>query len=104
MRRLSPEYLTRVEERAVEVCTERALGVADAMLGEDGEAYGQIPVDGVEFMAFYADLVERPHQLQDGRWVVLNILEHLRVVSPKAATELDRRLELERRRLADRAS
>ncbi len=78
-----PEVMDRIVDHAASEVMRRALGVADSITGAAGEAYGDEPLRGASFLAYYADLDSR------------GVLESLRVVSPELATRLDRAFERE---------
>lgn len=75
--------MARVVDRAAGEVMRRALGVAESITGERGEAYGDEPLSGAAFLAYYADLDAR------------GVLESLRVVSPELAARMDRQYERE---------
>jgi hypothetical protein len=78
-----PELMARVVELATLEIMRRSVGVAESMVGMDGEVWGDLPLRGGPFMAYYADLEER------------GVLGALRVVSPRYAERLDRQFERE---------
>jgi len=104
---LSPEFLDRVIEYATDHLTELMLNVADQMMGPDGETYGQMPVDGAEFLSFYLDLQQYPVQIvvqqptPDGEMaqvpqtVMVDLLPYLEAIAPKFKEQLDRQYERE---------
>jgi hypothetical protein len=84
--------MSRVVERATEEIVRNALAAIEQTMGEEGEVYGDRPVQGQEVLARYL-------YLRDYSWVDpatgithehLNALPFLRVVSPKFADRLDR--------------
>ena len=89
---LRPDFMRRVVERATEELVRNALAAIEQTMGEEGEVYGDRPLQGQDVLARYL-------YLQDYTWLDpatgithehLNALPFLRVVSPKFADKLDR--------------
>lgn len=78
-----PELMARVVDVATAQVMRRALGVAESLTGERGEVWGDEPLRGAHYLAYYADLDAR------------GVLEALRVVSPELAARMDRAYERE---------
>jgi len=109
-------------ERAKEQVLLRALGVVDSITGDDGEFWSASNLSGGDFIAYYNDLVEHiapvngaPILDENGEQVVdelgipafeqipmpHRVLDHLRVISPKFAEQLDRQYEREIARMVE---
>ena len=120
-----------IRDAAIEEILKRSLGVADALMGEDGEVYGDSSSNGADFLNFYKDLEEHIEPvpvplppgmdeesmaiaaqnagveigtLPDGQPALMipmpiRVLDHLRVVNPRYAEQLDRQYEREVGRL-----
>ena len=117
----SPEFLEQVEREAVEYTRWRLEGLSEGMLGDDGQTYGQLPLKGADYIAWYNDLREREVQLpgdpqldengepmldeQDlpillpGPVVTIHVLEMLRGINPKMAERFDRQAEREQQKI-----
>ena len=93
MERTSPEYLTMVRDRAKELSLERALAVADKLMGDNGEVFGQLALKGADFEAYFIDLTQRPYMLPDGSTFTLNLLDHLEVINPELTQQLRREFD-----------
>ena len=106
MSSLSPEALEQVADVATEEILEQALGAARAIMGEDGETFGDQRVQsGGEFIAYYLDLLGVGPDPQTGvltRGVLPDTMAHLEEIAPKLAESLTRQYERERRKLAER--
>lgn len=87
MDRTSPEYLTMVAEGAKELCLERVLPVVDALMGPDGETFGDVPLEGAEFVAWFMDKQQR------------GVFAHLEVLNPELTEQLRREFDRQFRRM-----
>ena len=99
---IDPQELEEVEATATDWIMEILVGGMDAMIGEDGNVYGDLPNSGGDFITFYNDLIEHteivqmPQMLPDGTEtavptpVTVRVMDMLRVVGPKHAERLDR--------------
>jgi hypothetical protein len=86
-RSTSPEFMRQVVEQAASEIVDRVAETAGALVGDEGEVYGDVALRGAEFAAYYLDLHER------------GVLDHLEVVSPRYARELRERFEREAARV-----
>lgn len=82
---IDPEVQRHILDKAVDEIVLRAIGIEEAITGPDGETFGDIPLTGGDFVAFYVDLASR------------GVLDHLDVidqaVGSKHGTDLRREFD-----------
>jgi hypothetical protein len=73
---LSPEFLQKVLDKAIEQTVRLSLGAVQQAMGADGETFGNLPVTGGDYVAFYVDLQQR------------NVLPYVRMLNPDLADRM----------------
>ena len=54
-----PDLLEEIRKRATDECVFRAMGIFEAITGDDGQMYGDVPLRGPELRAAVIDLAGR---------------------------------------------